>query len=321
MRVFTNDEAALNTLADTDLQIDLWTWRDGLHLGPVSLEWDLDRFSEERAFFLSALGWDAEGTLDADFKLRNEALLDTVSKHESLALIFSDSPRDQLQLTQIISWMQLRSPSSLDRAAIFESAAEFLEAMPTEGDFESKGVSLEESEARTLAWLAFVSPDPRLMERQATTSASEPVRELLSRLLLEFPSVENGLSLTECQILDAVASGVKQPREVFAAMSEAEGRRFYNDWEFWVILERLILGATPLLEIVNSKLFLRPPVALAWTEFEDQHLRLTEEGEKVMTRGSGEFAILGERWIGGTKIGSEGSWQWDYANGCLQAAG
>jgi len=320
MRVFTNDEAALNTLADTDLQLDLWSWRDGLHLGPVSLEWDLDRFTEERSFYLSALGWDAEGTLEADFKLRNEALLDSISKREPVALVFSNSPRDQLQLTQIVSWMLLRGPSGLENATIFENATDLKMAMKGHEDFKPRGISLEEGEARMLAWMAFVSPDPRMMERQAKVSVLEPVRDLLGRLLLEMPSVENGLSLTECQILDAVANGINKPRDVFAAISEAEGLRFYNDWEFWVLLERLFLGETPLLRIENFDSFLRPPVELAWTDFNDQLLSLTKAGEKVMTRGVGETARLGERWIGGTKIESEGSWRWDYASGSLQLA-
>jgi len=143
----------------------------------------------------------------------------------------------------------------------------------------------------------------------------------MARLLWELPSSENGLSLTECQILDAVALGVARPKDLFEAVSQAENRVLYNDWEFWALLEGMFLGAQPLLEIDDRGSFLRPPLELAWTDFEGQQFRLTDGGKRILNRQEGDWGALGERWLGGTKIDAESVWRWDYGNGRLLAVG
>jgi len=86
-------------------------------------------------------------------------------------------------------------------------------------------------------------------------------------------------------------------------------------------LEGMFLGAQPLLEIDDRGSFLRPPLELAWTDFEGQQFRLTDGGKRILNRQEGDWGALGERWLGGTKIDAESVWRWDYGNGRLLAVG
>ncbi len=122
----------------------------------------------------------------------------------------------------------------------------------------------------------------------------------------------------EAQILDAAALGVRSPRLLFGAVQETESTPFLTDWEFWVVLERLTLGDTPLLKGEGEKAFLRPPVALAWKDFDAQVLALTPIGEQGL-EGWERYTDLDypSRWIGGVEVKAGNLSFWDYRKGVL----
>lgn len=135
----------------------------------------------------------------------------------------------------------------------------------------------------------------------------------MERWLQELPSWENGLSITENQILDAVRLGVVFPQEIFEAVEETESAPFRTNWEFWQILARLTRGDTSLLRTQFERPFLCPPTDLAWVTFHDQKLELTETGRSALEgRIRGPQLRLPERWWGGTLIDGTNDWYWDY---------
>jgi hypothetical protein len=167
-------------------------------------------------------------------------------------------------------------------------------------------------------WTAFVSDDPMDLEKCFQSLESGLLKDAVDRLLREYPSAENGLSLTECQILDALSLGVTAPRELFEACRETESVPFLNNWEFWAILQRMTSGESPLIETVTGDPFLCPPRGLAWKAFEKQSLALTPFGERVL-KAEEHCALDGfqERWIGGVQLAANRLWFWCYQTNSL----
>lgn len=320
MRIFTNDVATANALKRADERARAVAWQDPLAFGRLLAGNDLDAFASGRSFSYAAANWDEDNVVEDDLKLRNAELVSAFESAEAVHLLFGGSLADQLSLSQILGWLSERPINEQAKArlmqvdgplSVFDEGA--LLEIAKAGEVVSAGVHA----IYAVAWDAVSGADPLEVEAALERARSEGLSSLaagLGRWLQELPSVENGLSITQMQILDALRLGVSNADELFRTVEATEATPFRIDWEFWAVLDGLCSGEDPLVRVSTGGVFLCPPRDLKFEAFAAQVLELTERGLSVLEGRSnylsGPFA---ERWLGGAKIDSESPWFWDYA--------
>ncbi len=237
MVVFTSDAATVNALLETAPDWDVWAWDESLHVGLVSDEAELDAFSSKRAALFRTWGWDASGEVDSDMILRNNALTKALDDNEELVLLFGAGIRDQLTLARLCHFIfnvGESAPENTRLALLHSRASEYSGESLAERVRQAEPLSDDLVQTLSLAWRDFVSPDPTNLAERVQNWGAGIRKEAFLRLLKEFPSADNGLSLTEAQILDAVSLGVGSPRDLFGRCGETESIPFLSDWEFWL---------------------------------------------------------------------------------------
>lgn len=326
MRVFTNEDATAHALSRAGLPHEALAWRDRLAFGPLSAKAREDAFVELRASAFEAAGWDEYRVAAADFRLWFDGVLDVWESGEEIALVFGASLADQLKIGWIVDWIASRHATRAREARLIlerrdPSGLEGDELLELLAGGEPIGARRVDGYRRF--WRAAAGDDPSvwagLMADLRAAPELEPLAAAAERWLQEFPSADNGLSLTECQILDAIALGVGRPLELFEAAQATEELPFRCDWEFWSIVDRLACGDAPLVGTDSGKAFLCPPKALAWEEFRAQRLVLTGRGEAAL-RGGAENAAAGlpQRWLGGALLGGATEWRYRYGTRALE---
>ncbi|EDY82897.1 hypothetical protein VDG1235_2520 [Verrucomicrobiia bacterium DG1235] len=321
MRIFTNEVATVNALERADNRVEAVAWEDPLAFGRLVSGNDLDAFATARSFAYAAANWDEDNVIEADLKLRNEELKEAFGSGGEVCLLFGGSLVDQLRLAQILSWLSERSEDERAQArlmlvdgslSVFEGGA-LLEIARVAEPLSAGMLGLY-----SRAWDAVSGTNPLAVEAVLERAAAEGFSSLatgLSRWLQELPSVENGLSITQMQILDAVRLGVSSPQALFEAVQATEAPRFRINWEFWQLLDGLCASEQPLLEVAGGGDFLCPPAELAFEAFHAQSFKLTERGAAILEgRGNCLNGPFPERWLGGAKIDAESPFFWDYAN-------
>lgn len=322
MRIFTNDVATVNALERADSQVKACAWEDPLAFGRLVGGNDLDAFANSRSLSYAAAHWDEDNVVEDDFKLRNAELFSAFESGEDVCLLFGGSLTDQLQLCQILGWLS-------ERPVREQAQARLMQVDGPLSVFEDGGALLEIAKlAETIpagihaiyaiAWDAISGGQPREVEAALERARFEGLSSLeagLGRWLQELPSLENGLSITQLQTLDAVRLGVNEPRALFHDVQATEAIPFRNSWEFWSVVDGLCAGSSPLLQVASGQGFLCPPRDLAFEAFDAQRLELTERGRSLL-EGSGNYLGISfsERWLGGLKIDAESPYFWDYAN-------
>jgi hypothetical protein len=165
------------------------------------------------------------------------------------------------------------------------------------------------------AWRVFRSPDPRAIEEfLKRDSTSLPfLAGALERHLEEFPSVSNGLSRSESQLLEAVSSRPLSFTEMFKRASNREERRFCGDAIAALYLERMSQAAVPLVTHPSGERIDAPPAKENSTAFRNAEIALTEAGRAVLSCESDWIEMGGsDRWLGGVHLaGRSVRWRWD----------
>jgi hypothetical protein len=214
-----------------------------LHEGPVPAGLSLDELREERARFISARGWGGFDDVDAEFT-RRDATLAGFGEHEEVVLMFEHDLYDQLQLIQLLDWFAWRHLGSTRLSMVVTD--EYLGTLAPDrlrGLFDGRRqVSARELEPGRGAWEAFTSPDPTRIAAflGRDTSALPFLGNALLRHLQQFPSVENGLSRSEAQALEAISGGKRVLREAYVAShQQREEPVFLGDTVFAWYLEGL----------------------------------------------------------------------------------
>ena len=286
----TNGDCAGDSLKLSGLSGDVALSCDVLHNGPV-------------------LGFDAPQWLE---RYRD---------HEEVVLWFEHDLFDQLLLIRLLAWFGERE-TTLDRVKLicigsfpgvepFYGLGQLTPAQLASLFPSREPVTEQQLELGARAWKAFTSRDPRQVEQLASTGtpALPFLAGALVRQLEEFPSVRSGLSRTEQQALDGMASCATKAGSLFRAVQQMEERPFMGDWSFFEILEALSSGAVPLVQY-TGRIALGPP----WgTEPPDGSCELTGAGRDVLAGRADAVALRGiDRWIGGVHLrGAESPWRWD----------
>ncbi len=123
----------------------------------------------------------------------------------------------------------------------------------------------------------------------------------------QYPSVRDGLSRTERQILEAVAAGTMSPPAIFRADQARETAPFMGDSVLWSYLADL---ASP----PHAVLDLSAPRAIPGTEeFDRQTVGLAATGQDVLAGLVDRIHLAGiDRWLDGLHLeGREDVWRWD----------
>jgi hypothetical protein len=166
------------------------------------------------------------------------------------------------------------------------------------------------------AWAVFRAPDPvGLAEIAARGSEQLPfLAAALQRLLEELPAVEDGLSRTERQALQAIAGGARTPMAAFLATQEMEEAPFFGDAWFYRALSALGQGDERLLETEEEQSLPAPPPLSDGQVYASLALRATPLGERVLGGERDRVELLGvDRWLGGSHVTAESGWRWDSA--------
>jgi hypothetical protein len=281
--------------------------------------------SQIRAQFLA--GW-ALGSYEEMLTgfLHRDAILAQFAAHREVILWFEHDLYDQLQLIQLLDWFfrQDREATTISLICInaFPGIASFvglgqLNPSQLRSLFETRHTLIEdELKLGSEAWRAFCSPDPKALEAllRKDTAALPFLKAALLRHLEQFPALQGGLSRTERQILEVVASGVNTPLEIFRATQEKEESPFLGDTAFWFYLSSLCTGKKPFLKRADSGTFAFPTTDSHDRAFREQVLVLTEGGRNALV-GQADWIKSNrgiDRWLGGVHLqGPDATWRWD----------
>jgi hypothetical protein len=125
--------------------------------------------------------------------------------------------------------------------------------------------------------------------------------------LEQYPSVHNGLSLSEAALLREV----DERRTVLHAVGQVLGmddEYRTGDYELFESMGVFLHGRVPLIEAVQGDVNAR-----SFTEFAKLQARVTPAGREVLSGSADQVALNGvDRWIGGVHLkGKNVSWRWD----------
>jgi len=289
-------------------------WRDVLHEGPVPAGLSPMALREIRARYIAAMGWGQYRQVLAQFEER-DGILEAAGQRGEILLWFESDLYDQLQFLQVLDLLSrstgARRPSLLCRPAALAT----LRRGEIRALMEAR-VPLTDAQVASAAaaWEAFRSPDPsRLDNLVKTGSPGHPyLGAALFRLLQQFPSTHNGLSRSEQNALEVIASGRSRLGEAFVASHhEREEKIFLGERVFASYLEGLSLAERPLLLQEDGTPLQFP--ADGSPSFWDSKAVLTRDGEDVLKGKQDNVRINGiRRWIGGVYLtGNGGVWRWD----------
>lgn len=317
----TNGDSAGGLIQQSDIDGDVLPWRDVLHEGPVPANLDLDALSAVRAEYLAGHDLGDLENLRKDF-VERDATLRRFADYEAVVLWFEWDLYDQLQLIQLLDFFAGFAPEDLaDTGTDLSLIAPrgYIGSLHTE---ELQGL-MDGREAITSdmlthgrdAWQAFRSSDPRNMHRrqQAETSVLPFLADALLRELEEYPSVDNGLSRSERQILEAVAQKPQNFSEIFRGVANREDRVFCGDSVMAGYIQRMSDCETPLITYQSGDRIIAPRFDDDTRAFRNAEMALTEAGRKVLC-GEADWIAMGgsDRWIGGVHLaGSAATWRWD----------
>lgn len=317
----TNGDSAAGGIRAVDGTGDILPWRDVLHDGPVPAGLSLAELSRVRAKFLSSEGFGDRDELDRDFAERDDTIR-RFSDYDEVVLWFEWDLYDQLQLIQILDFLASTSSESRQETNTNLSIIciegylgnlsidRFADLFETRRDVSDEMLSLGRD-----AWKAFRSHDPRDIERliDGDTSALEFLPGALTRELEELPSVRNGLSRSESQILEAIAHGPLTFSETFKRVSDREERIFCGDASLARYIERMSLHPNPLMTYPSGDSIDAPRTEEDSRAFRNAEMCLTRAGSDVL-RGDRDWIAIGgsDRWLGGVHLDStEARWRWD----------
>lgn len=313
-----NGDCTAALIARAGIAGDLSIWADVLHEGPVPSGLSDEELLQVRAMYLAEPGADPEEVV-AEFRKWGDAL-ERLADYSELVMWFEHDLFDQLNLIQLLDRLARRPPATT-RVSVVS-----IDSFPGRLSFKGLGeltpeelaplfgtrhpVQDEQYALAERAWAAFRSPDPRRIEEllATDTSALPFLGAALRRHLEEFPSTLNGLSRSEQHLLELVARGQTEIRNVFPQMHVGEDCFYIADLSFWNLASALATGPHPLLDIETSE---------TGTSLPAGQFAITEVGDAVRRAAADRVKLCGiDRWLGGVHLEGTGAiWRWDPALG------
>lgn len=274
---------------------------DPVCVGPVDEPGLMDYLGQRARFIALHAGVDAQA---ARLRLGQEyAALHGLVRHERVLLWFEHDWWDQAALMRVLSLLAAQ-PALEGR--LFRMPADGVRPFVALGDAElgalqPVAVLPAAIEAGAEAWDAFAAADPTALDALSRRALPWPhLATGLRRHLMDLPWREDGLALTERQVLHAVQAGATTPAAALAAQHAADATFPVTDLILRDIHRRLSQGPRALLTPTEP-----------W--------RLTERAAAVLAGTTRHRPA--PRFQGGVAVGPEPGWLWDgRAAGVLSAA-
>ena len=302
-----NGDAARQVLDRTEVPGERLVWADLLHEGPVPAELGTAEVRRIRAEYLFAAGYGNREVLTEKLLVQDNGLGRWYDFDEVVFWLEHDV-YDQLLLLRHLAWLsQHGSAQARSRAIVVDrylgrSMPDELAAM-----FDTRTpISDPVIETGWKAWRAITADDPAGVTAlvEAGPSADLPfLHGALARWLEDYPSVENGLSRSERQLLTAIEDGQNTLEKCFSATQAMEEREFLGDVPFLTIARKLAEVQKPLITLVS----MGGGGLLRW------RTALTRFGRDVMA-GEADYVHANglDRWVGGVYLSGFGpSWRWN----------
>lgn len=292
-------------------------WADPLYEGPVPGGLADEDLIEVRRRYLA--GVVAAAPVDPANDLREWRAVIERERYDELVLWFEHDLFDQLNLIQLLAWIQGRLPATTPVSLISVASFPGHPAFKGLGELSPREVASllpgrqRVSEAQyalaNLAWEAFRAPTPRALDgiRRDGTSALPYLGAAVRRFLQEYPWTNDGLSRSERRLLALADGGGVALSQAFPRMHEGEHAYYVTDLTLAVLARELSRTSPPLLA-------LRQPDA-ATARMLSGFVTLTDTGRAVLAGRLDRVATCGiDRWLGGVHLlGQSGVWRWDEA--------
>lgn len=272
-------------------------WRDVLHEGPILNDRPLEELSAIRAQFLASEGYGNPIKINRDFEKR-DATLRRAAEFDEVVLWFEHDLYDQLQLLQILSCISMMElPAGAVQMIQSEnylgmlSPDELLALLP-----KRRSLASASSDAAERAWQAITAASPDLLRSAIDEeAASFPfLKAALHRLCQEFPSLANGLSRSQQNIVESIAQGARTPEDVFRRSQAREESAFLGDATCFRKIAELSADPSPLVARL------------------EQGLELTVLGRRVTACDADWLDTQPlDRWIGGMNLTTAHHWRWN----------
>jgi hypothetical protein len=321
----TNGDCAADLIRQSGLAGEVSITADVLHEGPAPGGLPPERWRKVRARYLAEDGYDDYDSCLATLT-RQDRILEDYRSYDEVVLWFEHDLFDQLLLIRTLDLFAGRNLAGTELSLI--CIGEFPGVHPFHGlgqlDPQQMASLLPRRqhvyEGQKLlardAWRAFCAPDPRGLEElmRGDTSPLPFLAGAIRRHLQEFPSVSNGLSRSERQILRSLtlSGGAATFEEIFRATQRREERVYMGDTSFYRILRELASPPRPLVRLEPA-----PNASMRALQ-----ITLTPTGRDVLDGLDDWVRIRGiDRWLGGGHLqGPEAAWRWDEEKGELAAA-
>lgn len=205
-----------------------------------------------------------------------------------------------------------RQPSDLPQGGIPLYGPEQMAAF-----FDSRSALLPRQMAiARKAWEIYRGSNPALLLQFAKKhNESQPIlSNALVCQLEQYPSVKNGLSISEQALLHEVEAKRNGVRAIGYVLGYDEDYRMGDD-ELFQILFRFLRNGVPLIETHKKKLPLK-----SFADLRKAELKLSQAGRDVLSGKVDQIELNGiDRWIGGVHLkGKTVPWRWDSDRGCLR---
>jgi len=304
----TNGDSAIEVMQKGRIAGEFLSWKDVLHVGPVPADLDLSALSALRAQYGSEHGWGTLADVQQDFYQRDQVFLGC-HRYEHIRLWFEHDLYDQLQLLQILDGFY-QQPVFEDKVTLvctdnylgMQDPNRIHELLQFEQPVTAALIELAHS-----AWQAFRSSSP-LDWYDLLTQDTQPLSFLkgaIARMLQEYPSVNQGLSLTEWKILNIIKDKPAKTADLFCRYQATEEPMFMGDLTFFDYILGLNQSPYPLL-------YHDRPSALSFANIREAELSISQMGLSVLR----EEVHLHDlkpinRWLGGVQLTPENYWCWD----------
>ena len=314
----TNGSAIIPLIREAGISGRIVPWDDVLHEGPVPAGLNVAAMRHVRAEFIAG-GVDSFDAVMRSFTAR-DAVLDDLDGVDEIVLWLEHDLYDQLQLVQILERL------ATDRGPVVTAVPDddYLGTQPAArfaGLFAARRqITSAQRLAAHDAWDAFRSADPRaILAVLPRVTVLPHLGPALQRHLQQFPSIDDGLSRTERQALEAIAAGHSLVKRVYvAANHEREDAVFMGDLAFLFHIRALADSPRPLIASAAG----HPPLTLMDASALDEVVALTDDGWRVLDGRADRVALCGiDRWLGGVHLTGHGPvWRYDPAAATVRVA-
>ena len=316
-----NGDAVRVTLERSEVPGTFAVYADVLHEGPVPRASDTPAWRETRARYVASKGYlpfaDAIRTSE-----EWDARLEAYAAYDEVVLWFEHDLFDQLLLLRHLDWFSRRDLGRTVLGLICVGEFPGFEPFHGLGQLDAdqlasllgtrQPVSAEQLSLGRRGWEAFTAGDPTALDALVTDGdeATLPfLRGALRRVLEEYPATTTGLPRTEREILRILAAAPMSPEQLFVAELRTEERVFMGDTTFWIRLQGLASGESPLvtLDVGDSD---------ETHVFPDGTATITGAGRAVL-EGRADWVRLNgfDKWIGGAHLtaplGGDVAWRYD----------